>query len=271
MPALDLAPAPKRILILGGTTEAAVLANALIERFGPSIDVTTSLAGRTERPGRIAGLVRIGGFGGAEGLSRHLTERQVDLLIDATHPFAARISANAAEAAAESKVPRLMLVRPPWRRHALDRWIEVSDIEGAVAVLPRAGTRAFLTLGSTEIPAFAELAQIFFLVRMIDEPKTPLPLADHLLITGRGPFSVFGERHLLKQHQIEVLVSKASGGSATEAKIIAARESSLPVIMIRRPFLPTGDRVETAEDAVTWVVRKLEPPTRAKKAVKRPV
>jgi precorrin-6A/cobalt-precorrin-6A reductase len=270
MPGLELAPAPQRILILGGTTEGSALAGALIERFGGRVDVTTSLAGRTEKPGRIAGQVRIGGFGGAVGLQSYLTQRGVDLVIDATHPFAARITGNAVAACQRAGVPRLMLVRPPWRRHPLDRWIEVSDVEGAAAILPRAGKRAFLTLGSTEIGAFEALTDIFFLVRMIDEPHERLPLADHALITGRGPFSVFGERHLLTNYRIEVLVSKASGGAATEAKIIAAREASIPVIMIRRPVMPSGDRVDTVEDAVTWVARMLDPPTRAKKPARGP-
>lgn len=245
-----------RILILGGTAEGRELAQSIADRFGAEVDIINSLAGRTETPGALAGTVRIGGFAGAEGLSAYLQDQAIDLLIDATHPFAARISANAAEAADQAGIPRLMLIRPPWPRHPLDRWIEVNDVTSAARVLPRAGRRAFLTLGSGEIDAFSALTDLFFLVRTVDEPKSPLPLTDYQLTTGKGPFTLAAERHLLAHHRIDVLVSKASGGKATEAKLIAAREASLPIIMITRPLPPPGERVDTVDEAIAWLAGK---------------
>ncbi len=245
-----------RVLILGGTAEGRELAQSITDRFGAAVEIINSLAGRTETPGALSGSVRIGGFDGVAGLHAYLLEQAIDLLIDATHPFATRISGNAAEAADLAGIPRLMLIRPPWPRHPLDRWIEVGSVEDAASVLPRAGRRAFLTVGSGEIDAFSALTDIFFLVRTVDEPKSPLPLAGYQMTTGKGPFELAAERQLLAHHRIDVLVSKASGGKATEAKLIAAREASLPIIMITRPLLPPGERVETVEEAVAWLAAK---------------
>jgi precorrin-6A/cobalt-precorrin-6A reductase len=244
---------PQRLLILGGTGEAASLARAVAARFGETIELTTSLAGRTSRPGPLPGLVRIGGFGGAAGLAAFLKEHAIDRVIDATHPFAAEISASARQACDHIGVRRLMLVRPPWRRHPLDRWIEVDSIEGAAAIVSRVGRRAWLTLGASAIPAFAPVADVRFLVRLVDRPRDALPLWLHQLVIGRGPFSLAEERHLLQRHAIEVLVCKASGGAATEAKLIAARELSLPVIMVRRPPSEPGRSVDTVDAALDWL------------------
>jgi precorrin-6A/cobalt-precorrin-6A reductase len=247
----------KRVLILGGTGEARELAQAIADRFGEAVEVINSLAGRTETPGVLAGTVRIGGFDGADGLRSYLREQAIDLLIDATHPFATRISHNAAAAADQASVPRLMLIRPPWPRHPLDRWIEVGDVSDAARILPRVGKRAFLTLGSAELSAFHALTDTFFLIRTVDEPKARLPLADYQLMTGKGPFDLAMERQILTHHRIDVVVSKASGGEATAAKLIAAREASLPVIMITRPLPPAGERVDTVAEAVAWLAARL--------------
>jgi precorrin-6A/cobalt-precorrin-6A reductase len=242
-----------RLLILGGTGEAAALARAALARFGDRIEVTTALAGRTRRPGPIAGQVRIGGFGGTAGLATYLAEHEIDRLIDATHPFAAEISRAARLACDQGQVPRLLLLRPAWRRNALDRWIEVDSVEAAAQIVGRVGRRALLTVGGSEVAAFAPATGVRFLVRMIDPPREPLPLRFHEVVLGRGPFALAEERHLLQRHSIEVLVCKASGGAATEAKLAAARELSLPVIMVRRPPAERGLSVDTVEAAIDWL------------------
>jgi precorrin-6A/cobalt-precorrin-6A reductase len=245
--------APRRVLLLGGTGEAAALARAIRQKLPDNVALTTSLAGRTTRPVPVPGDVRIGGFGGAAGLTAYLGEHAIDRVIDATHPFAAQISAHARLACEAAGVPRLMLLRPPWKRHPLDRWIEVSNIAGAAAIVGKLGRRAWLTVGAGDIAAFAGVADVRFLVRLIAAPALPLPLKLHELVLGRGPFSLVEERHLLQLHAIEVLVCKASGGAATEAKLIAAREVSLPVIMVRRPPAEPGEAVETIEAAIAWL------------------
>jgi len=244
----------RHLLILGGTAEAAALAAELGRRHGNALRVTSSLAGRTEHPAPIAGTVRIGGFGGADGLEAWLRAEKADLVVDATHPFAAAISANAVIACERLGVPRLRLQRPPWPRHPLDRWVEVETLDAAAHALIQMGSRrAFLTIGAQELAPFARCGDIWFLVRMIDRPRQPPPLADFELVLGRGPFSRAEEALLLARHRIDTLVTKASGGSATEAKLIAAREMDLPVVMVRRPPPPPGPLVETIAAAVAWV------------------
>jgi precorrin-6A/cobalt-precorrin-6A reductase len=243
----------KELLILGGTGEAAMLARAAVARFGDALGLTTSLAGRTERPALLPGRVRVGGFGGAAGLAAYLTEHRVDRLIDATHPFAERISTAARLACDEARVPRLLLLRPPWRRHPLDRWIEVDNMAAAAELVGRFGRRAFLTVGTGEIACFAAATGVRFLVRLVDPPRQRLPLRCHEIVIGRGSFTLGEERRRLELHAIDVLVCKASGGAATEAKIAAARELGLPVIMVRRPPPEPGDTVETVAAAVDWL------------------
>jgi precorrin-6A/cobalt-precorrin-6A reductase len=244
----------QRLLILGGTGEAAALARAAASRFGDVLAVTTSLAGRTERPGPIPGQVRIGGFGGPAGLAAYLRDHEINRLIDATHPFAAGISSEARAACDIAGVPRLILVRPPWRRHSLDRWIEVDDMEAAAGIVARIGRRAWLTIGAGEIGAFSAVTGVRFLVRLVDPPRRPLPLRFCQIVVGRGPFALEGERHLIARHAIDVLVCKASGGAATEAKLVAARDYSLPVVMVRRPPPEPGAAVDTVDEALDWLV-----------------
>jgi precorrin-6A/cobalt-precorrin-6A reductase len=243
----------KELLILGGTGEASTLARAVLARFGDALNLTTSLAGRTERPGPLPTRVRIGGFGGPAGLAAYLVQHGVHRLIDATHPFAVRISTEARLACDEVGVPRLLLRRPPWRRHPLDRWIEVDDMAAAAEVVGRVGRRAFLTVGAGEIACFAAADGVRFLVRLVDPPLQRLPLRCHEVVIGRGPFTLAEERHRLERHAVDVLVCKASGGAATEAKIVAARDLGIPVIMVRRPPPEPGDAVETVEAAVDWL------------------
>ncbi len=244
------------LLILGGTAEAAALAAAALQRFGAALSVTPSVAGRTEHPAPLPGKVRLGGFGGAEGLATYLAAANVDCVIDATHPFAAQISAQAAAACDAARVPRLVLLRPPWKRHPLDRWIDVGDVAGAAAVLPRLGRRVWLTIGQRELAAFAGLTGHHFLVRLVDPPAAPLPLASAELLLSRGPFNLAEERRILVRHAVEVLVAKASGGAATEPKLVAARERDLPVVMVRRPP-PPGERVEDLAAALDWLGARL--------------
>ena len=242
-----------RLLILGGTGEAAALARGVLARFGDAINMTTALAGRTRYPGPIPGMVRIGGFGGAAGLADYLVAQRIERLIDATHPFASEISSAARLACDQTRVPRLLLLRPPWHRHPLDRWIEVDSLEAAAQIVGRVGRRAFLTVGASEITAFATANSVRFVVRMIDPPRERLPLRFHEVVLGRGPFTLNEERHLLQRHAVDVLVCKASGGAATEAKLAAARDLSLPVIMVRRPPMERGLSVDTVDAALDWL------------------
>ena len=243
----------RELLILGGTGEASALARAALARFGDALNLTTSLAGRTERPGPRPGQVRIGGFCGPAGLAAYLVEHAVDRLIDATHPFAARISAAARLACEEARVPRLLLLRPPWRRRPFDRWIEVDNMAAAAEIVGRLGRRAFLTVGAGEIACFAAANGVRFIVRLVDPPRQPLPLCFYEVVAARGPFTLAEERHLFERYAIDVLVCKASGGAGTEAKIAAARELSIPVVMVRRPAPEPGDAVETVEAALDWL------------------
>lgn len=243
--------AERRLLILGGTGEARALAERAARL--PGLEVVTSLAGRTRAPALPKGRFRTGGFGGADGLAAYLEEAAIDLVIDATHPFAARISRHAAEASARIGRPHLMLVRPPWPRESQDRWIEVADLKSAAAALGGLARRVFLTVGRQELGNFARLRDCRFVVRLIEPPAVPLPLADAELIIARGPFALEDERRLMTTHRIEALVSKNSGGDATYAKIAAARALGLPVVMVSRPPLPEAPRVTDVDGALLWL------------------
>ncbi|MET7918114.1 cobalt-precorrin-6A reductase [Streptomyces avermitilis] len=225
------------VLVLGGTTEARELAASLAPR--PGVRVTTSLAGRVSRPGTVEGDVRVGGFGGAEGLAVWLREHRVDAVVDATHPFAAGITANAARAAAATGVPAVVLRRPGWRPGPGDRWHAVASLPAAADLLPGLGRRVFLTTGRLGLAAFAHQAELHFVVRSVESPEPPMP-PDTEVVLARGPFTVADELGLLREHRIDVLVTKDSGGAATSAKLTAARELGLPVVVVRRPPLPEG-------------------------------
>ncbi|MEU4083138.1 cobalt-precorrin-6A reductase [Streptomyces aureus] len=241
------------VLILGGTTEARALAESLATAARPDLRVTTSLAGRVGAPRLPPGEARVGGFGGAEGLARWLREHAVDAVVDATHPFAGTISANAAGASAATGVPLLALRRPGWAPVAGDVWHETGSLEEAAGLLPSLGRRVFLTTGRLGLPAFAPLDDLWFLVRSVDAPGAPMPARAEVLL-DRGPFTLQGERDLLRRHAIDVVVTKDSGGAATAPKLTAAREAGLPVVVVRRPPAPPG--VPVAPDpqtATTWL------------------
>ncbi|MFJ9542898.1 cobalt-precorrin-6A reductase [Streptomyces sp. NPDC101225] len=238
------------VLILGGTTEARELAAVLAAR--PGVRVTTSLAGRVTRPGALAGDVRVGGFGGAQGLADWLREQRVDALVDATHPFAEGITRNAVRAAAAGGVTAVVLRRPGWRPGPGDRWHPVPSLAAAADLLPRFGPRAFLTTGRLGLAAFAHLTDRHFVVRSVEPPEPPMPPHTEVLL-ARGPFTVADETTLLRAYLIDVLVTKDSGGEATAAKLTAARHLGLPVVLVRRPPLPEG--VSAVPDVVGVLAR----------------
>lgn len=237
------------VLILGGTTEARRLAESL----QPAARVTTSLAGRVAGPRLPAGEVRIGGFGGAEGLAQWLRAHEVDALVDATHPFAGTISFNAASAAITAHVPLLALRRPGWVAGEGDDWHIAGSLEQAAGMLPALGRRVFLTTGRMSLAAFAGLDELWFLVRSVDAPEPPMPSRTEVLL-DRGPFTLDSERELLRRHRIDVLVTKDSGGAAAAPKLTAAREAGLPVVVVRRPPVPDGVPVAvTVDEAAAWL------------------
>ncbi|MEK9519577.1 cobalt-precorrin-6A reductase [Streptomyces sp. NPDC087908] len=238
------------ILILGGTTEARALAGLL----HGEVRVTSSLAGRVASPRLPGGEVRIGGFGGVDGLVDWIGGHAVDAVIDATHPFAERISFHAARAAAIAHVPLLALRRPGWVPVAGDDWHPVDSLAEAAGALDGLGDRVFLTTGRMGLAAFADRPE-WFLVRSVDAPEAPVPGRAEILL-DRGPFTLDGERELLARHRIDVLVTKDSGGAATAPKLTAAREAGLPVIVVRRPPVPEGvPTATTPEEAAAWVLR----------------
>lgn len=236
------------VLILGGTTEAAALAEAMDGRWLP----LTSLAGRTTARRKLAGAVRVGGFGGIPGLVQWLDEHRPIAVIDATHPFARQMPHNAAAACTAAGVPRLRLVRPMWQRVPEDRWTEVVDAEEAARILPCFGKTAFLSTANEALALFLELAGWMRLVLRTIEPLSGLP-PGVVALQARPPFVLADELELLRRYGVDVLVSKASGGSATLAKIEAARQLSLPVVMLRRPLLPDGPLVEDVSAALGWL------------------
>ena len=243
--------ARQRVLILGGSTEASELAHRLADLDG--YDVTVSYAGRTTTRTRTPGRVRVGGFGGAEGLADYLTAERVEVLVDATHPFAARMPHHAARACATAGVPRLRGWRPPWERVDGDHWYEVRDLDAAAELLGRLGAgRVFLTTGRQDLAPFARVPDAWFLVRAIEAPPA-MPLARACVVLARGPFDADGELALMRDNEIDVLVTKNSGGSAAAAKLAAARTLALPVVMVRRPPCPDGPRASSVEEALSWL------------------
>lgn len=243
--------AAAHVLILGGTTEARRLAEALAG--DPSYRVTTSLAGRVASPALPPGETRIGGFGGPAGLAAWIGSHGVTHLVDATHPFAGRMSFNAAGAAALTGVPLLALRRPGWTPVPGDDWTFVDGLEEAAERLPGLGSRAFLTTGRMGLHTFAHLTGTWFLVRSVDAPAAPVPPRLEVLL-ARGPFTLDDERELIARYRIDVLVTKDSGGSATAPKLTAAREAGIPVLVVRRPPVPAGiAQTDSVEAVGRWL------------------
>ncbi len=241
---------PMNTLILGGTTEASAIARALAgdARYRPVL----SLAGRTRAPVAPPIPWRSGGFGGAEGLAAHLRAQDVTALVDATHPFAAQISRNAAVAAAAAGVPHLAVLRPPWTPQDGDRWTSVPDMAAAAAALGAQPRRVLLTIGQQELAPFAAAPWHRYLIRSVDPPPPALLPPGARTLTARGPFQEEDEMRLLAEEDIQAIVTKNSGGAATAAKLAAARILGIEVVMVARPPAPPGT-VPDAAAALAWL------------------
>jgi precorrin-6A/cobalt-precorrin-6A reductase len=239
-----------RALILGGTGDANRLADRLVRE---NIDAIYSYAGRTQIPLGHRLPTRIGGFGGVAGLADFIREERITHVVDATHPFAAEMSRHAVEACAVTRIPLIALERAPWVREGGDHWIEAAGIDAAVAALPEKRARVFLAIGRQHIAPFAAKPQHAYTLRFVDAPDGALPLRDAEVIVSRGPFTMEGDRELMRIRGIEVLVARNSGGSGARAKIDAARELGLPVIMIARPALPERPCAESIEEVLAWL------------------
>lgn len=248
--------APLPILLLAGTGEARALAGLLAD--DPRFQVTASLAGAVERPQAYPLPVRIGGFGGAQGLGDWLRGEGISALVDATHPFAARISANAVAAARIAGIPLLRLERPAWQAGPGDDWREVADLKEAAALLPQ-GARPFLAVGRKDISRFSKRRDLDCLMRMIDPPEPDAVLPPGRLLLARPSRDVDAEAALLEQHGATHLVTKNSGGPWGEAKLLAARRLGLPVIMVRRPDLAGGEAVADVPAALAWLEARAAP------------
>lgn len=238
------------LLILGGTREAGLLAQSVAEA---GITATLSLAGRVDKPKPSPVMQRIGGFGGPEGLADYLQKNDITHVVDATHPFAAQMSAHAIDACERAQTPLLALSRAAWTAQSGDRWIHVGNMAEAAEALAGAAKQVFLAIGRVHLAAFANQPQHQYLLRLVDAPKKPLPLPKTEVILARGPFSAADDRALLEKHRIDLVVSKNAGGSGAYAKIKAARDLNLPVVMIDRPALAPRAEVSRVVQVMEWL------------------
>jgi precorrin-6A/cobalt-precorrin-6A reductase len=247
---MTLSP-PLAVLILGGTTEAYELASALADRR--DIRVISSLAGRTTNPRLPCGEVRIGGFGGADGLAAYLHEHRLEAVIDATHPFSAAMGWNAVAACQKAGVALLRIERPAWQPGAGDDWFAVDDWTEAADVLARRARRVLLAVGRRDLAPFSRLDDIWFLIRSVEAPVPMPPFRQAELMLARGPFTFAAEFDLLRSQRIDTILCKNSGGDATAAKLVAARTMGVRVVMRRRPPRPDLPTVATADEAAVWL------------------
>lgn len=244
-------PTPMRIVILGGTTEARILAERLAGDH--TIAPILSLAGRTDNPKLPAIAFRIGGFGGIAGLVAYLKAESIDLMVDATHPFAEQMSVHAEIACRETAIPLALFTRPPWLPCDGDCWNQVENAEAAAHALGEIPRRVFLTIGRLQLPAFEAAPIHHFIVRTIDPPEPPPKLPNYRLLLARGPFSLADEMRLMETEGIEVLVSKNSGGDATYAKIEAAQKLGIAVILMRPPARAEVPRFHDLETILGFI------------------
>ncbi|WP_051198275.1 cobalt-precorrin-6A reductase [Gordonia shandongensis] len=241
----------RRVLILGGTGEARDLARLLAAADVPFV---SSLAGRVRNPRLPVGEVRIGGFGGVDAMAEWLTDNGITDVVDATHPFAARITPHAVSASRTAGVRYLRLARPAWEQGAGDRWVRVPDIDAAADAVAVRGGRVMLTTGRQDVAAFAAIRDAWFLIRVVDEPDGAMP-PQRIVLRSRGPYGIDDERRLLRDHRIELLVTKNSGGAMTAAKLRAAAELGIEVIVVDRPAEPEDvDTAGTAADAADAIL-----------------
>lgn len=217
------------------------------------VDAVFSYAGRTNNPTMPALPVRMGGFGGVPGLVQYLRDEGITHVVDATHPFAAQMSNNAVLACEEAGVELCALERGPWRNKPGDSWSHVADMAGAVEALPDSPRRIFLAIGRQYLSDFADKPQHFYLLRLVDEPEGELPLPNAVAVQARGPFTEAGDKALLQEHKIDLIVAKNSGGVGARAKLDAARELGIPVILIDRPHIPTRPIMRTVTDVMDWL------------------
>ncbi len=238
-----------RILLLGGTTEASLAARALAEA---GVDAVFSYAGRTDAPAQQPLPMRVGGFGGVQGLVGYLQREGITHVIDATHAFATQMSRNAHAACGALGLPLLSLQRAPWVQQVGDDWRQVGDVAGAVAALPSASARVFLAIGKQNLAPFAALHQHHFLLRLVDAPSAP-PMPNCSIVIAKGPFDVAGDTALMQAHCITHVIAKNAGGQGASAKLAAARALGLPVVMIGRPDAPLRDTAETIKAMMDWL------------------
>ena len=254
---------PCRILLLGGTSEATSLAQSLAGENG--VSATLSLAGRTANPAASLLPVRVGGFGGVDGLTEYLTRETIDLIVDATHPFAARISNNAIAASAAADIPLLAIERPQWTSAVGDEWSEFDSIDAAIAALPAAPQDVFSGLGRQAIPALGAAPQHRYVIRVVDASEPPPSLPQATIVAARGPFRTEDDLELFRKHHISRVLAKNAGGSAAYSKIEAARLLGIKVHMVRRPAIAPRSTVASVEDALAWI--KTHHPRRSERGV----
>jgi precorrin-6A/cobalt-precorrin-6A reductase len=240
----------RNVLVLGGTLEASALALALAERGERAV---LSYAGRVAQPRAQPVAVRVGGFGGVPGLVQYLRDQGVTHLVDATHPFAAQMSAHAIAATAQTGVPLLALTRDPWQLGPGDRWQTVADLPAAVATLSGPPRRVLLALGRMHLAAFSAQPQHHYILRLVDAPDSLPPLPQHTVVVSRGPFDVARDSALMREHRVDIVVCKNAGGMGAQAKLHAARLLGLPVVMVARPVIPARHEVTRVDEVLQWM------------------
>jgi precorrin-6A/cobalt-precorrin-6A reductase len=249
--------ASTKILILGGTGKARELAQRSASMFTGVAEIILSQASVAFNPKIVAGRVISGGFGGITGLVEFMEREKIQIIIDATHPFAKTISDSAYVACSMNGVKRLTLGREMWDLPQGARWVEVENMKAAAEEVSNSAKRVFITTGRSGLEAFSKLDDIWFLVRMIDQPKTPINLAKHQIITGRPPFKMVAEMELILSNRIDALVSKHSGGVETMGKITAALEAEIPIILLRQPAMLPGLWTSSVDDCLQWLAKQI--------------